>query len=138
MKPNLEQSEVDLTMENVDGHPAESKQDSNEIILGKFNSVDELAKAYESLQSAFTKKSQELADLIKTNAVSADEKRVEKQQQTCAGNCKCSNAVIPPAPTVIAGNSGGFAFTNVSEALTLHATTKVAENFFKQKGERIT
>jgi len=138
MEQILEQSEDDLTLNKPDEDSIKSEKDSKDIILGKFNSVDELAKAYENLQSAFTKKSQELADLIKTNAVSADEKRVEKQQQTCAGNCKCSNAVIPPAPTVIAGNSGGFAFTNVSEALTLHATTKVAENFFKQKGERIT
>jgi hypothetical protein len=114
----MEKSEVESVLDKPDEVPTELNQDS---ILGKFASVDELAKAYEQLQSAFTKKSQELAEL-KDKASVAVTKKVEQPQ-------------IPPA--VIAGNSGNFAFTNVSEARTLHATTKVAENFFKLKGERI-
>ena len=111
----MEQSEIELTLDKPDEVPTNSEQDS---ILGKFASVDELAKAYEQLQSAFTKKAQELAEI----------------------RDKASVAVIQPVkdiPQVIAGNSGNFAFTNVSEARTLHATTKVAENFFRTKGEKI-
>jgi hypothetical protein len=119
MENNLEQSEVDLEVGNSDENPVESNNDSK--MLGKFASADELVKAYEQLQSAFTKKSQELAELKDKASVAVNQK-VETPQ---------------PPPIVIAGNSGNYAFTNVSEARTLHATTKVAENFFKMKGEKI-
>lgn len=136
----MEQSGTESTLENllqpmtIDN--ADPTDLTNDSILGKFNSVDELAKAYEQLQSAFTKKSQELAEF--KDKVSVTEKKTvkENQQVRVTDNCKCtatvtSIATMPPA--VIAGTSGGFAFTNVSEARTMHATTKVAENFFKEK-----
>jgi len=50
MSLTLEQSEVDSTSEKLDEVPTQSKQDSN-IILGKFNSVDELGKARLSVQA---------------------------------------------------------------------------------------
>jgi len=110
----MEQSEVESQLENLDVDPTESNQDSR---LGKFASVDELEKAYRQLQAAFTKKSQELAEL-----------------KDKAGAAVIS---VKEIPQVIAGSSGNYAITNVSEARTMHATTKVAENFFKLKGERI-
>lgn len=116
----MEQSEVESTLDKPDEVPTESNQDST--ILGKFASVDELAKAYEQLESAFTKKSQELARIT-----------AENKDKVCVTKIE----PVKEIPQVISGHSSNFAFTNVSEARTLHATTKVAENFFKQKGERI-
>jgi len=125
----MEQLETESALDTSDVNPTDSGQNS---ILGKFTSVDELAKAYEQLQSAFTKKSQEYSAL-----------RKDAERQAAELKDKASVAVtqkvetIPQIPPVISGHSGSFAFTNVSEARTLHATTKVAENFFKLKGERI-
>jgi len=121
----MEQSEVDLVSGNSDENPIELNQDS---ILGKFASVDELAKAYEQLQSAFTKKAQELSALQKV----AEGQLAEMKDKASVAITK----EVKPIPQVIAGNSGNFAITNVSEARTLHATTKVAENFFRTKGDK--
>ena len=128
----MEQLETESTLDTADEHPIDLGQDS---ILGKFASVDELAKAYEQLQSAFTKKSQELAEL-KDKARVAEIKPVKEIPQTpvvITSETRDKGCM----PTLISGNSGNYAFTNVTEARTLHATTKVAENFFKLKGERI-
>jgi len=116
METNLEQSGVDLTADKPEEVPAESAKDSK--ILGKFASVEALAKAYEEIQSAFTNKSKELAEL-KDKAGAALKQEVKDVPQI--------------APVVIAGSGNGFAFLNVSEAVTMRAAQKVAENFFKEK-----
>ena len=123
---NMEQSENELMLEKPDEVPTDSGQDS---ILGKFASVDELAKAYQQLEVAFTKKAQELSALQKV----AEEQLAETKDKASVAVTK----EVKEVPQVIAGNSGNYAFTNVSEAKTLHATTKVAENFFKMKGEKL-
>jgi len=130
MKKDLEQSEDKSTLDTSDVNPTDLGQDSK--TLGKFASVDELAKAYEQLQSAFTKKSQELAEIKDRVSVTKNEP-VKEIPQAIAREASDKGGL----PTVIAGNSGNYAFTNVLEARTLHATTKVAENFFKLKGEKI-
>jgi hypothetical protein len=155
---NLEQSQIEIAEENQDGtnpDPSVFEQDSKPgYILGKFNSVQELVKAYEEIQSAFTRKSQELANL-RNDTASVAEKEVVKQddaqvqiatQSTTtaeSGKSISTEEVIRKyllsvaagkiAPTVIAGDGNGFAFSNVAEAKTIHATTRVAETFFKEK-----
>lgn len=131
----MEQSEIDSKADTPDEVPLESKQDS---ILGKFASTDELAKAYEQLQSAFTRKSQELAELkVKDKASVAIETNVENISQVAVPADTTREGGEGSLPAVISGGAGGLAFTNVSEATTIHATTKVVENYFKEKGNKI-
>jgi len=119
MENNLEQSEVDSSADNRETDPQESKQDSKHF--GKFASAADLVKAYTELESAFTRKSQELAELRGSVSVTKNEKA-------------CEAPVQPAAPAVIAGTGSGFAFTSVPEAVTLRAVTKTAENYFRSKG----
>jgi len=113
-------------------------------ILGKFHTVDDLAKAYENLQVEFTKKCQALSQIQQGTAGAAIEltPKVEQPTQTPTVNRDeviqeylLSVARGNRAPTVITA-AGDFAFGVKPEPKTLLETEKIAENFFKSK-ERI-
>jgi len=115
--------------------------DGGSNILGKFADVSELAKAYESLQSEFTRKSQMLAQLQKNegqagaaieqppvivpDAVPINREEIIKEYLTSIANSQI-------APTVIT-TASDLAFGIKPEPLALNDAKRVAENFFKTK-----
>ena len=127
----------------------EQSEISDSKILGKFATVSELEKAYESLQSEFTRKSQLLAELQQGNAVAAIKEPVVEVEPPVAccdtplqqgGTTReeiireylTSVAARPTAPAVITGTSAP-AFGIKPEPRALRDVERLAENYFKLK-----
>jgi len=106
--------------------------------LGKFASVSDLEKAYESLQAEFTRKSQLLAELQQGQAGAAKieipnvEPKTEINRDEIIKEYLTSVATRPNAPTVIAGTND-LAYGVKPETKSIRDLTKVAENYFKTK-----
>ena len=120
------------------------EEDSKDNILGRFKSVDELAKAYDNLVKEFTRKSQELS-LVKgtrpetAGATSAETKSVEvapvepaPSREDIIKEYLTSVKTLPTAPTVIMGVDD-FALGKRPEAKSLREVTKIAEEYFRTK-----
>jgi len=138
---NLEQPEAALP-----GNTENEAEGSN-LILGKFAGKDELAKAYESLQAEFTRRSQLLAE-IQGNAGAAQEKSPERTPATCLKdlsldtNPQTREEIIKDyltgimtnqtAPTVIT-TASDLVFGVKPEPKSLRDMEKVAENYFRTK-----
>jgi len=118
--------------------PAAPEQTDNaadgSTILGKFASVDELQRAYTNLQSEFTRKSQQLAQLLAKGSAGAANENTPKEQ--VIRDYLLSIAKKEVAPAVIT-TGGDVAFGAKASPRTLADIEKVAENFFKIKGEKI-
>jgi len=117
----------ELGLEELE-QPVDSDVAGSNKILGKFVDTLELAKAYETLQAEFSRKSQELAEF----------KKVEKP--TVESVCKediikeylTSISKSQTAPTVIT-TASDFCFGAKAEPRTLKDLTKVAAQYFKTK-----
>jgi len=113
-----------------------AKDDPKEKILGKFTDVLELEKAYVSLQAELTRKSQMLAQLQQGNvSVTVESKPVEVAQDKgkVIEEYLLSLAKGQKAPTVITvANEIGFSAK--PEPMSLRDIERVAENYFKTKG----
>lgn len=75
---------------------AQAKEDVGSTVLGKFKSVDALARAYESLQSEFTRRSQRLKELEREaeNFSASNEERTSKSGEKTGVEKRRENAAL--------------------------------------------
>ena len=119
-------------------------------ILGKFANVNELGKAYENLQSEFTRKAQQLAELQQAHASVAEEKPAvvevekpiddtetikEEMREEIIREYLTSVASKQTAPTVITTNND-FCIGSNPAPRSIREVGAIAENFFKNKETR--
>ena len=115
--------------------PEKDTATKNSNIYGRFATVQELGKAYECLQSEFTRKSQQLAKL-KHEATIANGERDTRQndRDEIIRDYLVSVASQKRAPTVIT-TQGEIGFGVNPEPRTMQETERIAEHFFRTKGE---
>jgi len=109
-------------------------------LLGKFDNVDALAKAYESLQADYTRKSQELAGIKlqqESASVAVNKSPIveEVSRDEIIKEYLTNVAKAQTAPVVITATSD-VTFGVKSEPRSLRDIQNVAEIFFKTKGEQ--
>lgn len=126
---DLEQPTEEQIVQTNNAENVDSKK-----IYGNFATVEALVKAYTSLQGEYTRKSQELA-LLNANkgSVSVTEK-IAPEKDEIIRDYLMSIAKGEAAPAVITASSD-FAFGIKTEPKSIAETEKIAENYFRNKGE---
>ena len=134
---------IDELLEQPETSPVQADNESidgSKKLLGKFASTDELAKAYENLQTEFSRKSQILAELQKDKGhacvASENPPVVPVNREEIIKDYLTSIAASKTAPTVIT-TASDLVFGAKPEPRSLRDMERVAEIFFKQK-EKIT
>jgi len=128
----MEQQETDLNeinLEQPNEAPviADNAESDSKKVYGNFENVDALCKAYESLRSEYTRKSQELAKLEKEKPTQLMQ---EAERDRIIEEYVLSIARGEAAPKVIAGVSS-VPYKIKSEPRSLREAGQIAADYFK-------